>query len=173
MDVHIPNLSVPLPLRRPWCNREPDNDIRNHGSACPNRFFADLHPDFTCGPLDRHWARRTPTPGSRPPALGVGSSNSTDRWLVAAAVAGGIRAAPNFPTGGEAISPRSVRCADRAANHREDSNDGTHDTKSAPPPRWRMGSKPVRVFPDLETGLYRIGWRANGRRLTRSLKHRD
>ena len=31
----------------------------------------------------------------------------------------------------------------------------------------------VRVFPDPKTGLYQIEWRDNGRRLTRSLKHRD
>ena len=31
----------------------------------------------------------------------------------------------------------------------------------------------MRVFPDPKTGLYQIEWRENGRRLTRSLKHRD
>ena len=31
----------------------------------------------------------------------------------------------------------------------------------------------MRVFPDAKTGLYQIEWRENGRRLTRSLKHRD
>ena len=31
----------------------------------------------------------------------------------------------------------------------------------------------VRVFPDPKTGLYQIEWRENGRRLTRSLGHRD
>jgi len=31
----------------------------------------------------------------------------------------------------------------------------------------------VRVFPDPKTGLFQIEWRENGRRLTRSLKHRD
>ena len=29
------------------------------------------------------------------------------------------------------------------------------------------------VFPDPKTGLYQIEWRENGRRLTRSLRHRD
>ena len=29
------------------------------------------------------------------------------------------------------------------------------------------------MFPDPKTGLYQIEWRENGRRLTRSLKHRD
>jgi len=29
------------------------------------------------------------------------------------------------------------------------------------------------VFPDPKTGRYQIEWRENGRRLTRSLKHRD
>ena len=35
------------------------------------------------------------------------------------------------------------------------------------------GRNRVRVFPDPKTGRYQIEWRANGRRLTRSLKHRD
>ena len=29
------------------------------------------------------------------------------------------------------------------------------------------------MFPDAKTGLYQIEWRENGRRLTRSLEHRD
>ena len=35
------------------------------------------------------------------------------------------------------------------------------------------GRNRVRVFADPKTGLYQIEWRENGRRLTRSLKHRD
>ena len=35
------------------------------------------------------------------------------------------------------------------------------------------GRNRVRVFPDAKTGLCQIEWRENGRRLTRSLKHRD
>ena len=35
------------------------------------------------------------------------------------------------------------------------------------------GRNRVRVFPDSKTGMYQIEWRDNGRRLTRSLKHRD
>ena len=35
------------------------------------------------------------------------------------------------------------------------------------------GRNRVRVFPDPKTGIYQIEWRENGRRLTRSLKHRD
>ena len=35
------------------------------------------------------------------------------------------------------------------------------------------GRNRVRVFPDRKTGLFQIEWRDNGRRLTRSLKHRD
>ena len=35
------------------------------------------------------------------------------------------------------------------------------------------GRNRVRVFPDPKTGLYQMEWRDNGRRLTRSLKHRD
>ena len=35
------------------------------------------------------------------------------------------------------------------------------------------GRNRVRVFPDRKTGLLQIEWRENGRRLSRSLKHRD
>jgi len=35
------------------------------------------------------------------------------------------------------------------------------------------GRNRVRVFPDPKTGFFQIEWRENGRRLTRSLKHRD
>ena len=35
------------------------------------------------------------------------------------------------------------------------------------------GRNRVRVFPDPKTGLFQMEWRENGRRLTRSLKHRD
>ena len=35
------------------------------------------------------------------------------------------------------------------------------------------GRNRVRVFPDLKTGLFQVEWRENGRRLTRSLGHRD
>ncbi len=35
------------------------------------------------------------------------------------------------------------------------------------------GRNRVRVFPDLKTGLFQVEWRKNGRRLTRSLGHRD
>ena len=35
------------------------------------------------------------------------------------------------------------------------------------------GRNRVRVFPDPKTGLFQIEWRENGRRLSRSLKHRE
>ena len=35
------------------------------------------------------------------------------------------------------------------------------------------GRNRVRVFPDPKTDMFQIEWRENGRRLTRSLKHRD
>ncbi|MYG37211.1 MAG: hypothetical protein F4205_17190 [Gemmatimonadetes bacterium] len=35
------------------------------------------------------------------------------------------------------------------------------------------GRNRVRIFPDPKTGNFQIEWRENGRRLTRSLKHRD
>ena len=35
------------------------------------------------------------------------------------------------------------------------------------------GRNRVRIFPDPKTGMFQIEWRENGRRLSRSLKHRD
>ena len=35
------------------------------------------------------------------------------------------------------------------------------------------GRNRVRIFPDPKTGLFQVEWRENGRRLTRSLRHRD
>ncbi len=35
------------------------------------------------------------------------------------------------------------------------------------------GRNRVRVFPDPKTGMFQVEWRENGRRLSRSLKHRD
>ena len=35
------------------------------------------------------------------------------------------------------------------------------------------GRNRARVFPDPKTGIFQIEWRENGRRLTRSLGHRD
>ena len=45
------------------------------------------------------------------------------------------------------------------------------DRRSYSAGEW--GRNRVRVFPDPKTGLFQIEWRKNGRRLTRSLKHRD
>ena len=35
------------------------------------------------------------------------------------------------------------------------------------------GRNRIRVFPDPQTGLFQVEWRENGRRLTRSLRHRE
>ncbi|MDE0651069.1 MAG: tyrosine-type recombinase/integrase [Gammaproteobacteria bacterium] len=45
------------------------------------------------------------------------------------------------------------------------------DRRSYSAGEW--GRNRVRVFPDSKTGLLQIEWRENGRRLSRSLKHRD
>ncbi len=45
------------------------------------------------------------------------------------------------------------------------------DRRSYSAGEW--GRNRVRVFADPKTGLYQIEWRENGRRLTRSLKHRE
>jgi len=39
--------------------------------------------------------------------------------------------------------------------------------------RRRMGPEPGEGLPRSQAGLYQIEWRENGRRLSRSLKHRD
>ena len=55
-----------------------------------------------------------------------------------------------------------------------ESNDGTARNlsgRSYGAGEW--GRNRVRVFPDPKTGLFQIEWRDNGRRLTRSLQHRD
>ena len=45
------------------------------------------------------------------------------------------------------------------------------DRRSYSAGEW--GRNRVRVFPDPKTGIFQIEWRETGRRLTRSLKHRD
>ena len=82
--------------------------------------------------------------------------------------------ASHTATGGKASPRRSFQCADRAVHHRE-RNRMMARTKpirrSYGAGEW--GRNRVRVFPDPKTGLLQIEWRENGRRLSKSLKHRD
>ncbi len=50
------------PLRRPWRNPKPFSNVRNRCCAHPKRVFLHIDSDVTCAPLDRHRARRKPTP---------------------------------------------------------------------------------------------------------------
>ena len=82
--------------------------------------------------------------------------------------------ASHTATGGKASPRRSFQRADRAVHHR-----GRNRMMARTKPIRRSygagewGRNRVRVFPDPKTGLFQIEWRDNGRRLTRSLKHRD
>ena len=80
---------------------------------------------------------------------------------------------PADATGQEAVRTPSFRCADRAVHHRERNRmmaRTKRSQRSYAAGEW--GRNRVRVFPDPKTGLFQIEWRANGRRLSRSLKHR-
>ena len=102
------------PPRRPWCNRNPANGMRRRWSARPERVSAHTDPDVD--------VRSPPGPGDRV------SGTET-----------GFRATA---TGARAFPPRPFVRADRAVHHREESNDGTHETKSALVQRRRMGPEP-------------------------------
>ena len=82
--------------------------------------------------------------------------------------------AASLASGGDGFSPRAFRCADRAV-HQSRRNRTMARTKrsrrSYGAGEW--GRNRVRVFPDPKTGLYQVEWRENGRRLTRSLGHRE
>ncbi|MYG34286.1 MAG: tyrosine-type recombinase/integrase, partial [Gemmatimonadetes bacterium] len=69
--------------------------------------------------------------------------------------------------------PRPLGQADRAVHHRRNRMMARtkRDRRSYSAGEW--GRNRVRVFPDPKTGLFQIEWRENGRRLTRSLKHRE
>jgi len=54
----------------------------------------------------------------------------------------------------------------------EESNDGTHETKSALLRCRRVGPEPGPGVSGSEGRMFQIEWRENGRRLSRSLKHR-
>ena len=51
----------------------------------------------------------------------------------------------------------------RAIHHREESNDGPHDTSRRSYGACERGRNRVRIFPDPKTGLFQIEWRENGR----------
>ena len=58
--------------------------------------------------------------------------------------------APSVTSGGEGFSPRGFRCAGRAVHHREESNDGTHETNPPELQRRRVGPEPGPGLPRSE-----------------------
>ncbi len=77
-------------------------------------------------------------------------------------------------SGDEALATRRSDRADRAVDHRERYRmmaRTKRSRRSYSAGEW--GRNRVRVFPDPKTGLIQIEWREDGRRLTRSLGHRD
>ena len=78
------------------------------------------------------------------------------------------------PAGADDFAPRVFGQADRAVHQSRDESmmaRTKRGRRSYSAGEW--GRNRVRVFPDPKTGLLQIEWRENGRRLSRSLKHRD
>ena len=75
-------------------------------------------------------------------------------------------------SGASNTAQRSFGRADRAVHQERNRMMARtkRDRRSYSAGEW--GRNRVRVFADPKTGLYQIEWRENGRRLTRSLKHR-
>ena len=77
-------------------------------------------------------------------------------------------------TGGQAPPWRCFKCADRAVHHPERNRMMARTKRSRRAySAGEWGRNRVRIFPDPKTGMFQIEWREDGRRLTRSLKHRD
>ena len=82
--------------------------------------------------------------------------------------------AKSAPATGQAAYPvRAFKHADRAVHHRRNRMMARTKRSRRSYSAGEWGRNRVRVFPDPKTGLYQIEWRDNGRRLTRSLGHRD
>ena len=83
------------------------------------------------------------------------------------------RRAVSRPSGGEPHPARSFNRADRAV-HRERNRMMARTNKSRRSySTGEWGRNRVRVFPDPRTGIIQVQWREDGRRISRSLKHRD
>ncbi|MYH49839.1 MAG: site-specific integrase [Gammaproteobacteria bacterium] len=83
------------------------------------------------------------------------------------------RRAVSRPSGGDAAPARRFKRADRAVHHERNRMMARSKRSRRSYSAGEWGRNRVRVFPDPKTGRYQIEWRENGRRLTRSLKHRD
>ena len=84
-----------------------------------------------------------------------------------------VRRAVNRPSGGDAVPARNFNRADRAVHHERNRMMARtkRSRRSYSADEW--GRNRVRVFPDPRTGIMQVEWREHGRKLRRSLKHRD
>ena len=76
-------------------------------------------------------------------------------------------------TGGNPPATRPFGRADRAVHHERNRMMARTKRSRRSYGAGEWGRNRVRVFPDPKTGIFQIEWRENGRRLTRSLGHRD
>ena len=76
-------------------------------------------------------------------------------------------------SGAAALPRRHSGRADRAVHHARNRMMARTKRSRRSYSAGEWGRNRVRVFPDPKTGIYQIEWRENGRRLSRSLKHRD
>ena len=185
---------APRLLRWPWGNRNAASDMRNRGRVHWKGDSVSPHPRCrmgTCGtapePAESVFKIRfgeplatpclpmpsTVTRGLRTGTLSPTRATATDQQIACTDLPSEAQAPAGAATGGEPPSARTFFRADRAVHHRE-RNRMMARTKpirrSYGAGEW--GRNRVRVFPDPKTGLFQIEWRENGRRLTRSLKHR-
>ena len=152
------------PLRWPWRNPNPFSNLRNRCRARPKRVFLHIDSDVTCAPLDRHRARRKPPPESWPPARRSASSGTAAERIAAEAISGRIPP-PRASHLADKASLRDVSVAQIVQSiNREESNNGTHETKSALLRRRRMDSPPfvkgltgVFLRAERRIGLWRPG----------------
>ena len=119
-------------LRWPWCNRKRASDMRNRERAHRNAVPVHEHPDMRCACADRHRERRKrrQVTAARP-KIGKAPARKAD-GLVSGPIFGDdpTRFEPLLLA--ETASLRDLSFAQIVQSiNREESNDGTHETKSA------------------------------------------
>ena len=152
MGVHMPNLPMPHQASRRGGSLRPRPPVPARRSRPGGRDATESR-TTTCEVADVHVRiafPRTCTPISHVRFwIGIGSVENRLRIAATCSKIGKLQIDPadgllptRFPgrphapgaatSGGDARSPRSFLCADRAVHHRKESNDGvTHETKSA------------------------------------------
>ena len=137
-------------LRRLRCNRNRNNDLRNRRGVRWQGDFVSTHPQ-------RRSDTRATAPNAAEFALWTGFG----------------RASRN--AGQEAFHMRTFlprrSCSPSNRERYRTMARTKRSRRSYGAGEW--GRNRVRVFPDPKTGLYQLEWRENGRRLTRSLGHRE